>query len=375
MSEWDEPQTISSSDLSKARIALAVSLASRPYSSAVLWPTCQGPSISLPRHQSLTFERLGAAVLLAQVAPVGAGRVVDVFDEVAGLVEAARAEVDGEHHLRADRVAPVGEFVDADRVAVGGVPGEVEPGRALLARADAVLPVVGRDEVAAGIAHDRDVEIPDQLRDVAPHPVLVGGRVVGLVDAGVDGAAEMLEEGAVDTIVDPGNRIVLVRRHRRLHCSPPIIVTRSSDPYRWARFIGAEFDPLRQAGIWRHPTLDRASRQLSNTICKSPPSGLYSPCWTYRTAPRRVDWQVNAGAKRYIYQNVDGLRSDPPAVSRQRRPTGRGTGRARAARHPTRKERALYQSQTLEKFPYETDLLIHIVTIDLQPFSRYTKSD
>src|SRR5579863_4258252 len=54
MSELEEPQTTSSSDLSKARSVLATSLASRPYSCAVLWPTCQGPSISFPRHQCLT---------------------------------------------------------------------------------------------------------------------------------------------------------------------------------------------------------------------------------------------------------------------------------------------------------------------------------
>src|SRR5208337_2304548 len=54
MSELDEPHTISSSDLSKARSVFATSLARRPYSCAVLWPTCHGPSISLPRHQCLT---------------------------------------------------------------------------------------------------------------------------------------------------------------------------------------------------------------------------------------------------------------------------------------------------------------------------------
>src|SRR5215469_740154 len=54
MSALEEPQTISSSDLSNARSALATSLARRPYSCAVLWPICQGPSISLPRHQCLT---------------------------------------------------------------------------------------------------------------------------------------------------------------------------------------------------------------------------------------------------------------------------------------------------------------------------------
>src|SRR5579862_1584527 len=59
MSEFEEPQTISSSDLSKARKVFATSLARRPYSCAVLWPTCQGPSISLPRHHIFTSN--GAA--------------------------------------------------------------------------------------------------------------------------------------------------------------------------------------------------------------------------------------------------------------------------------------------------------------------------
>src|SRR3569833_4238771 len=56
MIECDEPQTTSSSDLLMSRSGLAVSLARRPYSSAVLCPTCQGPAISLPRHQSLTSK-------------------------------------------------------------------------------------------------------------------------------------------------------------------------------------------------------------------------------------------------------------------------------------------------------------------------------
>ena len=36
-------------------MAFAVSSARRPYSSMVLWPSCHGPSISLPRHHTLTL--------------------------------------------------------------------------------------------------------------------------------------------------------------------------------------------------------------------------------------------------------------------------------------------------------------------------------
>lgn len=50
------PHSTSSIDGSTRRIALPASAASRPYSTAVLWPTCHGPSISLPRHHIRTFH-------------------------------------------------------------------------------------------------------------------------------------------------------------------------------------------------------------------------------------------------------------------------------------------------------------------------------
>ena len=173
----------------------------------------------------LDAERFGAAVRLAQVAPIAAGRAVDVFDEVARLVEAARAEIDGEHHLRADRRAPVGEFVDADGVQLGGVPGEVEAGRALVARADAVFPIVGGDEIAAGIANDRDVQRLDEFDHVAAHAVGVRGRVAGLVDAGVDRAPEVLEERAIDPVVDRRDTKVAMRGDCRSHGSSPQFIS------------------------------------------------------------------------------------------------------------------------------------------------------
>jgi hypothetical protein len=58
------PTATSSIDGSTRRIALAVSAASRAYSSAVLCPICQGPSSSLPRHHSLM--PCGSAVPLAR---------------------------------------------------------------------------------------------------------------------------------------------------------------------------------------------------------------------------------------------------------------------------------------------------------------------
>ena len=49
-----DPQAINCSPGSTNRIWRAESCAFSPYSVAVTWPICQGPSISLPRHQYFT---------------------------------------------------------------------------------------------------------------------------------------------------------------------------------------------------------------------------------------------------------------------------------------------------------------------------------
>ena len=165
--------------------------------------------VHLPRPVHLVAEapdpdvvRLLRAVLAAEVAPVAAAGVVAVLEHGEGLVEALRAEIDGEHRRGAGLPAPADELVGADLVGLGRPPGVVEPHRPLVARPDAVVPVVVGDEVAARIADERELQIADELEHVAAEPVVVGGRVAGLVDAAVDGAAEMLEEGAVDPVVD-----------------------------------------------------------------------------------------------------------------------------------------------------------------------------
>ena len=88
-----------------------------------------------------------------------------------------------------------------DLVGLGGVPGQVEPGRPLLARADRVLPAETGDEVAARVADGRDAELADEFDDVGAEAVGVGARVPGFVDAVVDAAAEVLDERAEEAAV------------------------------------------------------------------------------------------------------------------------------------------------------------------------------
>ena len=140
--------------------------------------------------------RLVPAVRAAQLGQRRAAGMVAVLDHVAGGVAAARAEIDRQHRLDARGAAPVDEFVGAELVGLGRHPGEVEPARPLGHGTDTVLPVVARDEVAAGIAHDRGRQLAHQGEHVAAEALGVRRGMAGLEDAAIDAAAEMLEEGA-----------------------------------------------------------------------------------------------------------------------------------------------------------------------------------
>src|SRR5690606_25820644 len=61
------------------------------------------------------------------------------------------------------------------------------------------------DEVAARVADGGAAELPDEGDDVHAEPVLVGGRMPGLVEAGVHAAAEVLDERAEGAAPDRGD--------------------------------------------------------------------------------------------------------------------------------------------------------------------------
>jgi hypothetical protein len=114
------------------------------------------------------------------------------------------------------------EFVQADLIAFGRVPGKIKPRGAVFPWTDAVFPVVGRNEIAARVAHEGHVQRADQVGDVAAHPVGIGGRVAGLKDAGIDRAAEMFEESRIQAVVDPRDGEIPVRRDLRFHAGLPL---------------------------------------------------------------------------------------------------------------------------------------------------------
>ncbi len=155
------------------------------------------------------------AVLAPLVGPPRRLRLVRVLDPVARLVHGAQAEVDRDVGRGADLGRVLQELVGAEAVRLDGVPRQVEPRRPQVLRADAVLPVIAGDEVAARPAQDRHAEVLHGPHDVGAVPVRVGERAALVVDAPVDHAAEVLGEAAeeprvhvaddaVDVDLDPG---------------------------------------------------------------------------------------------------------------------------------------------------------------------------
>src|SRR6266851_9129473 len=127
-----------------------------------------------------------------------AGGRVAIFDELIEVARGQGAQIGGEVRLAADGAAGVHELVETVLVGVLLVP-EACAGGAFLAWADAVAPVVGVGEAAAGPtqygslhgAHRVDERLADAIhvRDL---------RLFADPDAVVDHAAEMLDEVAVD---------------------------------------------------------------------------------------------------------------------------------------------------------------------------------
>ena len=70
---------------STQRMIFAASCAMRPYSAAVLAQVCQGPSISLPRHQNFTPCGSVKTVCGAKIGECRAAGMIAVFDEFAAL--------------------------------------------------------------------------------------------------------------------------------------------------------------------------------------------------------------------------------------------------------------------------------------------------
>ena len=142
------------------------------------------------------------SVLLPLADPRRLLLAVRVLHPVPRIVNRAESKVDADVRLGANQRRIAKELVGAEAIGLDVVPRQLEPGGTLIARTDAILPVVAGAEIAARPPENRDLEIADRLQDVLAKSVLVGERAALLEDAAVDHAAEMLGEVAEQQRID-----------------------------------------------------------------------------------------------------------------------------------------------------------------------------
>jgi hypothetical protein len=98
--------------------------------------------------------------------------MVAIFEQALRRIHPARPEVDRQHHLGAGLLAPARELVGADLVGLLGAPGVVEADRAPCLGPNAVFPLVVGNEVAAGIANQRNLQFANKTNTSPRKPSL-----------------------------------------------------------------------------------------------------------------------------------------------------------------------------------------------------------
>ena len=166
----------------------------------------------LPRPVHLVAEapeldvvRLLVAVRAAQIRVMRAAGMIAVLEELARFVRPARSEVHGEHRLHIGHATPIDEFVRAELIGLGRSPREIQPRRPLVLRPDAVLPVVARKKIAAGIAHDRRRQAHASARAHRDENRACRRSHAGLIDPAIHAPTHMLDERTEHAAIELGD--------------------------------------------------------------------------------------------------------------------------------------------------------------------------
>ena len=175
----------------------------------VLVAELPGPVDLVAQAPDLDVPGLVAAVLAPLLRPVGvAGSRCVYSTQLRASSTRAQPGVDAHVGLDPELLGIAQELVRAEAVALDHVPGLVAADRPLVARADAILPVVAGGEVAARPAQERHAEPLRGLHDVLAEAVRIRERAAFLEDAAVDAAAEVLGEVAEHVRVDLADHAV-----------------------------------------------------------------------------------------------------------------------------------------------------------------------
>src|SRR5699024_9353699 len=161
------------------------------------------------------LPRLVPTVGAAQRGHRGVAGAGEVLDPLAHLLDRAGADVAVDVRLGAQQLHQVHEFVGAEGVVLDHIaPVRVDHAGAVLARPDAVLPVVLVGEAAAGPAQVRDLQRAQRLDHVVADPARVGDLgALAHEEPAVDAAAQVLGEVAVEMAADGGAGQVEIDHH------------------------------------------------------------------------------------------------------------------------------------------------------------------
>jgi hypothetical protein len=77
--------------------------------------------------------------------------------------------------------------------------------------------MAGRYIVAAGVTGKRHVQFPHQFQDILPETIFISGRMIRLIDAFVNGSAEMFDETAVNAFIHISDFIPTCQFDIRFH--------------------------------------------------------------------------------------------------------------------------------------------------------------
>ncbi|WP_242500828.1 hypothetical protein [Tropicimonas sp. IMCC6043] len=141
------------------------------------------------------------AVRPAQVGPGRAARVINIFQELPGILKRSGAEIYSQHHLDPGQIRPSCEFVGADPVGFRGPPGQIQPDWPFVHWPNSIFPIVGRDEISARVANGRDIQVANEGENVLTESMRIGGGMAGLEYPGVDCPPHVFDERGVKAIV------------------------------------------------------------------------------------------------------------------------------------------------------------------------------
>ena len=145
--------------------------------------------------------RFFVSVRGSEVAQAGPSRVVAILEIFSRFIGSARSQVYPKHWLRLGQLAPFNKFIGSKSVRLRTEPSEIQTFRSLLDRTDPILPIIARHEIASRITNDRRAKFSNQFEYITSKSVVVRCWVAGLKNAGVNAAAQMLNERPKQTAV------------------------------------------------------------------------------------------------------------------------------------------------------------------------------